>query len=317
MPGPPRPLPAALRRDALTVADARAAGVGWVRLQASDLTRAHHGIYIPTATTPSAAGRDVWTPAELAAYQREHPDVVVSHGSAAALHGLTVPERITRAGPVHVSVGEGGGRPERAGLVPHRISVPVAQRGHVDGVVVTSAPRTLWDLCAPRFRLTEAEIVVAGDALLAPPWIEGVGPGEPAFMPGRLRQTLHERGRFHGRSRAQAALDRMRVGAGSPRETLLRLALVDAGLPEPEVQARLHPGGRSWPTVDLAYRRWRLVLQYEGRHHRTAAQQERDVARDRWCADEGFEVIKVRWADHADGYRGVIRRVRRRAAEFA
>lgn len=317
MPGTPRPLPVDLPPGAISVAEARAAGLTWDRLQSSDLTRVRHGIYLPTAAAPPVAARAPWSPTELAAYQRAHPDVVVSHGSAARLHGLVVPERLTAPGPVHVSVGAGGGRPEQAGLVPHRIAVPEAQRTVVGGVCATSAPRTLWDLCAPRHGLTPAELVIAGDALLAPPWIPGVGPGRPAFTPDELRASLLARGRFHGRTRARAALARMRVGAASPREMLLRLALVDAGLPEPEVQARLDPDGGSWPTVDLAYRQWRLVLQYEGAHHRTAQQQAVDVARDRWCADRGYEVLKVTWADHLEGYRGVVGRVRRRAAAFA
>lgn len=108
----------------------------------------------------------------------------------------------------------------------------------------------------------------------------------------------------------------MRVGADSPRETRLRLALVDAGLPEPEVQYRLDSSDRRAPTVDLGYRPWRLALQYDGEHHRTAEQQARDVLRDRWCADHDWLSIKVMWADARDDYADVVVRVRRRAAEF-
>ena len=108
----------------------------------------------------------------------------------------------------------------------------------------------------------------------------------------------------------------MRVGVDSPRETRLRLALVDAGLPEPEVQCRLDPSNRHAPTVDLGYRPWRLALQYEGEHHRTAEQQARDVLRDRWCADHDWLSIKVMWADARDDYADVVARVRRRAAAF-
>jgi len=184
------------------------------------------------------------------------------------------------------------------------------------GVLVTTPARTLWDLCAARSALTERDVVAAGDALLCPPWLPGGGRGAPAYTPEELVRSLAERGRFQGRGLARAALARMRVGADSPRETRLRLALGDAGLPEPEVQCRLDPSDRRAPTVDLGYRPWRLALQYEGEHHRTAEQQARDVRRDRWCADHDWLSIKVMWADARDDYADVVARVRRRAAEF-
>ena len=313
MPRRPAPLPPSIDPAAFTVDDARRAGVSWSRLQSSDLRRLRHGLDGPAG---DASPVREWTMDEVRAYQRHHPDVVVSHETAARLHGLTVPERLLTPGAVHVSVGTSGGRPAQAGLVPHRIAVPEGQRMERGGVLVTTPARTLWDLCAARSALTERDVVVAGDALLCPPWLPDGGRGASAYTPAELVRSLAERGRFRGRGLARAALARMRVGADSPRETRLRLALVDAGLPEPEVQCRLDPADRHAPTVDLGYRRWRLALQYEGEHHRTAEQQARDVLRDRWCTDHDWLPIKVMWADARDDYAGVVARVRRRAAEF-
>ena len=315
MPRRPGPLPPSIDPAAFAVDDARRAGVTWSRLQSSDLRRLRHGIYGPAG--PAAVYVREWTMDEVRAYQRRHPDVVVSHETAARLHGLTVPERLLAPGAVHVSVGTSGGRPVQAGLVPHRIEVPEGQRMTRGGVLVTTPARTLWDLCAARSALTGRDVVIAGDALLCPPWLPGGGRGDPAYTPEELVRSLAERGRFRGRGLARAALARMRVGADSPRETRLRLALVDAGLPEPEVQCRLDPSDRRAPTVDLGYRPWRLALQYEGEHHRTAEQQARDVLRDRWCADHDWLSIKVMWADARDDYADVVARVRCRAAEFS
>ena len=316
MPRLPHPLPPELRSDAFTTAEARAAGVPRSRLRAKDLAQSHAGIIVPTGMVQDPRA-EPWSPAEVRAYQRAHPHVVVSGPTAARLHGLLLPERLLQPGPVHLSVGTAGGRPGREGLVPHRVDVPAAHRVRVRGVVATSAPRTLWDLCAGEYGLSEAEVVVAGDALLRSPWVPGIGRGAPAHTREELAQVLLERGRYDGCRLARSALGRMRAGAESPRETLLRLALVDAGLPEPELQLTLDARDPRSPVVDLAYARWRLALQYEGRHHRSREQQERDVMRDRWCLDRGWLSLKVSGADHRQGYREVVARVRRRAAEFA
>ena len=126
MPRRPAPLPPSIDPAAFTVDDARRAGVTWSRLQSSDLRRLRHGIYGPAG--PAAVSVREWTMDEVRAYQRRHPGVVVSHETAARLHGLTVPARLLAPGAVHVSVGTSGGRPVQAGLVPHRIEVPEGQR---------------------------------------------------------------------------------------------------------------------------------------------------------------------------------------------
>lgn len=311
---PPRPLPPELAAGPFLVEDAAAAGVSRGRLRAADLARTRHGLYVPAGSLDTADG-PLWHPRELAAYQRRHPDAVVSGPSAARLLGLTLPERALWSAAVHVSVGPGG-RPRQAGLVPHRARVPPGHRTVVEGVTVTTAPRTLWDLCGMLPWLGERDVVVAGDALVAPPWLPGGGRGRPAHTLGELHRVLEERGSFRGVRRARAALQRIRVGADSPQETRLRLALVDAGLPEPVVQCPLDPADRFAPVADLAYPAWRLVLQYEGASHRTREPQERDVRRDRWCEDRRWLVLKVVAADRVGDYRSVADRVRRRAAEF-
>lgn len=84
-----------------------------------------------------------------------------------------------------------------------------------------------------------------------------------------------------GIRKARVATERARAGSDSHKETELRLALVDAGLPEPAVNqwivdpvtgARIHQG-------DLTYDELRIDLEYEGEHHSEAGQVQRDIAR--------------------------------------
>lgn len=257
-----------------------------------------------------------WLPDEVEAYQRLVPHAVVSHLTAARVHAMTLPGWAERETQVHLTFTAGTGRTRRLGLVAHRRAVPDGHAVDVGRLRTTTPPRTLWDLCSLHPRLSETDLVIAADALLAPGWDDVLG-----FVPGphtraSLLEVLEQAGRFKGVRTARAVAERMRVGAASPQETRLRLGLVDSGLPEPEVQSQLYDdAGRKGPVVDLAYRRWRIVLQYEGARHRTREQQERDVRRDRWCAEHGWPVVKVIAADLAAGLGDVVAQIRRLAAE--
>lgn len=85
------------------------------------------------------------------------------------------------------------------------------------------------------------------------------------------------------------------MGAHSPQETRLRLALITAGLPEP----------------DLGYEEARLALHYDGGHHGRDRQIDRDVQRNAAFERRGFRNITVSSSDGHNGYVRVIREVRR------
>jgi len=148
-------------------------------------------------------------------------------------------------------------------------------------------------------------------------WVPGFGLAEIRTVRADLDRVRREMGLFHGARRAALVSADMREAVGSPMETRTRLLLVAAGLPEPEVAVALKDdAGHAGPVVDLAYRRWRLVIQYEGRGHRTREQQERDVDRDRWCSRHDWETVKVTSRDVGDRLAAVVPLVRARAARF-
>ncbi|MGN8553992.1 UNVERIFIED_CONTAM: hypothetical protein OHV15_15540 [Microbacterium sp. SLM126] len=108
------------------------------------------------------------------------------------------------------------------------------------------------------------------------------------------------------------ALAHARGGVRSPRETHLRLLLVRAGLPEPEVNWVLHDQrGAAVAELDLAYPRWRVAPEYDGRvHAEDASQFARDA--DRWDLIRGHGWDHVRILNHhmRDGGRAAVMRVR-------
>ena len=92
-------------------------------------------------------------------------------------------------------------------------------------------------------------------------------------------------------------------------ESLLRVALVDAGLTEPEVNAVVRTSSRTFVArVDLAWRSERIAVEYEGDHHRTdRAQWARDLQRTAALEAEGWMVLRALHRDIRDPQQLVAR----------
>ncbi|HEY5222625.1 MAG TPA: DUF559 domain-containing protein [Microbacteriaceae bacterium] len=75
--------------------------------------------------------------------------------------------------------------------------------------------------------------------------------------------------------------------------------LIEAGFPPFEVNRDIRDAhGRFIGRVDLVNTRYRLILEYEGDHHRTDAKQwAKDMNRVARLQDEGWRVIRVSAAD--------------------
>ncbi|WP_439693688.1 endonuclease domain-containing protein [Curtobacterium sp. SP.BCo] len=208
------------------------------------------------------------------------PGQFVSHVSAAVLWGLPVPVGDGDAAPVHITSVIPSAQPRRTGVIGHRIApdrVSVTERWGVPASTLAA----LWIDCGAL--LTVDQLVVLGDAV--------VSEHRCRTTIDDLRRALVRAGARAGVRRLRAALELVRVGAGSPQETRARLAIVRAGLPEPELQVEIHDdAGWFVARVDMAYPRQRIVIEYEGDHHRTDAEQ--------WASDlrRHREVERLGWA---------------------
>lgn len=99
------------------------------------------------------------------------------------------------------------------------------------------------------------------------------------------------------RARKAAALVRDRVD--SFRETDLRLLLMMAGLPEPDVNIDVLAADGQWlARGDLVLQRYRIVVEHDGWHHeRDAAQRQKDHFRRERLEAAGWTLIVVTQAD--------------------
>ena len=78
--------------------------------------------------------------------------------------------------------------------------------------------------------------------------------------------ALFDRFEARGAFKARTALALMDGGAQSPKETSLRLTLIDADLPAPRTQMRVSDGANE-AFNDMGYDEPMVGLDYEGRHH--------------------------------------------------
>lgn len=269
----PRPLPPALRSGPFTVADALAQEVPRARLNRRDLAAPFRGVR-RSADDPS------WFANHLAYAELMSDSHVFSHLSAARLHAIPVPTRLETDKRVHVTLVQGRA-PRGPGVVGHTTSRTPSTR-LLGPLRVTSPARTWADLAT---LLTVDELVIAGDRLLGRP--------EPLATPTEISDAVADATGLRGTRRLAQALALVRAGSRSPRETRARLALVRAGLPEPELNAPIPVRGRILHG-DLAYRPWRVLLEYEGDQHRTDPWQwAHDLERYNDLAEAGWLVIRA------------------------
>ena len=172
----------------------------------------------------------------------------------------------------------------RDDLVLHRYQGQLSST-FVRGVPILSPDRTFVD-CGTM--LSTTELVRAGDWLVAQKHTD-------AATLRAYTLTSH----LDGVQRARRAAEFVRDGVESPRETDVRLALVFSGLAEPELNVNIvDQRGRFLARGDLVYRRWKVLVEYDGwQHERDAWQRQKDHLRREALEAAGWLVIVVTTAD--------------------
>jgi hypothetical protein len=104
----------------------------------------------------------------------------------------------------------------------------------------------------------------------------------------------------HGVKRARRAMVFVRERVESPRETVLRLMIVFARMPEPSPNVPLIDGDEFVARPDLIYLAYRVIVEYDGLHHfESQAQRSHDIKRRERLEALGWRVIVIT----ADGMR--------------
>jgi very-short-patch-repair endonuclease len=211
-----------------------------------------------------------------AAYRYVEGKGVLSGYSAAEILGASCGRRDA---PAEVTVPHRGQR-SRSGLLVHRTSLHPGEIIEVKGLKVTTPLRTAYDL-ARRGDLVEG--VVAVDRLA------NVHRFEPDLL---LNFSARYRG-LRGNELVPRVLAYVDRRSGSPMETRLRMLIVQAGLPKPEVQWVVqdeHTRTAVW--LDLAWPDLMIGIEYEGERHTEPDRVLRDVGRYTGLVDKGWRIYR-------------------------
>lgn len=210
--------------------------------------------------------------------------------AAAALHGSKWLDADTDVELVHANA-----RPPD-GIVSRRYTLLDDEVVVVNGRLVTTPERTAFDIGR---RGSIKSTVPRLDALANATGLKAEGVARVARRHPGMRGLRH----------LETVLELVDGGAQSPKESQVRLWLIEAGFPPPRTQVPVYgPDGMPFAFLDMGWEQWMLGVEYEGEHHRTE--------RLRFAADiHRLEKVQQQWGvirlTAEDSQAGVIRRVHR------
>jgi hypothetical protein len=113
------------------------------------------------------------------------------------------------------------------------------------------------------------------------------------FAPAQVLLLAERHRGARGTGGLAEAVDLADARAGSPMETRLRLLIVGAGLPRPEVQwAVQDEAARTAVWLDLAYPEHMIGIEYDGGVHTRTDAVLRDIGRHTSLLDQGWRVYR-------------------------
>lgn len=248
------------------------------RAKAARLHRIHRGVYslVPRALLTREGH---WMAAVLAC----GPGAVLSHRTAAALHGL----RPTQRTNIDVTVSHRAGR-KRAGIDVHRsTTLAPADTTIVNGIPCTTVARTMFDLAGVVGRRSleraydQAEILEVFDLRALE---KQIARNSSRAAARAVRSVLNEH--YVGSTPTQSELE----------EGMLAISR-RLGLPDPLINHWIDLGdGGPMICADFAWPEQRVIVETDGRKfHGTQQARERDPLRDQRAIAAGWRPLRVTW----------------------
>jgi very-short-patch-repair endonuclease len=247
------------------------------RVAAGRLTRIHRGVY--AVGHARLTQRGYWMAAVLA----YGPNAVLSHRSAAALHGIRPDHR----SKTDITLPRRSARPRPRIDVHRSTSLAPADVTTIDGIPCTSLARTLLDL---------AEVVDRRGVERAIDQAEVLG----VFDLHAVEDVLSRATGRHGAGVVRSVLAEYAGPTLTKKELEERFFALcrAASLPSPAVNAWIAVGGGVAYQVDFLWRAERLVVETDGwGSHRTRQAFENDRRRDRRLLLAGWNVVRFTWRD--------------------
>ncbi len=228
----------------------------------------HRDVYLPK-NAPRSLSTNIY-----AAWLWSGRRGIISGRAAAALHGAKWVDDFT---PIEV-VGPFNHPPP--GIIIRRERISAEDVVELNGPLVTNPARTAFDLAR---HLPRAVAVAHLDALSA----------ATDLTAAEVAPLIARNKRARGVRQCQTALSLMDGGAQSPKESWLRLVLIDAGLPRPVTQIKV-TDGHLVAYLDMGWDGQMVAVEYDGEQHRTDRRQYvKDIRRAEMVSRLGWHVIRV------------------------
>ncbi|MDR1808583.1 MAG: hypothetical protein LBR33_11845 [Propionibacteriaceae bacterium] len=227
-----------------------------------------------------------------AAVKLAGPKALVCAETSLALFGCDLPDPAANE-TVHVWLPDDRVGPRRSGIQVHRGRLNGRPKQIQSSDWFNSAALTdCWLQLAEKTDLHD--LVVIADAMMRFQ--------DPLVFRHDFEDALATCHRLPGLRKARQALALARDGTDSPAETRLRLAMVEAGLPAPEINYPVRDvSGRMVYRLDMAYPECMVAVEYDGAVHvANATQMRRDQTRRRRLEDLGWRVITATAPDLHD-----------------
>jgi hypothetical protein len=271
-----------------------------------DLVRVGRGIYVRAAVARRLAklpDGDHLLRAGAAVAQNS-PGAVLSHRSAALLHGIDL---IGSTKTVTITAGPGRARRSGAGVHVYTTRLRSQDMMRRYGLPVTTPARTVIDLART---LPLAEGVVAADSAIR----------KRLTSVPELRAVLAAGPRRRGNTRAVLVAGLADGRSESALESIARVAFGQCGLPPPDLQVWLPPGqpvGR----VDFYWEKYQTIAEVDGAmKYEDPVRAKMQLHRDKLLREAGYEVVHFDWREITTGpalVAGSIRAAFRRGSQRA
>ena len=215
------------------------------------LIRIGAGLYAPGTLYRGLTDEQKLVARSRAVFDRHRGSVALTHQSAAAVHGIALWD--IPLDEVHVTrLDHGRGRHE-AGVQHHVGGIATSDVVEIDGVLVSSPDRCVWELACEQ---SPESTIVSADAALHRGLV--------------TPESLHEiSGRFRtwGGSRSgRLALSLADGRAESPGESRARYQFWRHGVPRPDLQFRVtDESGLFVARTDFAWELYRHLAEFDGR----------------------------------------------------
>ncbi|MCV7361202.1 DUF559 domain-containing protein [Mycolicibacterium neworleansense] len=225
-----------------------------------------------------------------AAWLWSHRQGVLAGLTAAALHGA---RWVDESAPIELIWGNARSPTGVWTSAKRLLSVEI---GQVGGLPVTTAERTAFDIG----RTPGAGRAVARLDSLAR--ATGLKVGDVEEVAARHRGA-------RGLRQLERVLPMVDAGSQSPKETWLRLLLIEHGLPRPQTQIPvIGANGYPFAYLDMGWTEWMVAVEYDGDQHRSdRTQYVKDIRRTAELERMGWIIVRVVAEDRPPE---ILRRVR-------